>query len=48
MKISTEIDPYNAFAKYCDDNTVVFINTTDINQQGLANKSCDPRRITSF
>ncbi|MFV8269308.1 SGNH/GDSL hydrolase family protein [Flavobacterium sp. GT2N3] len=38
--ISTEIDLYNAFAKkYCDDNTIVFINITDITRQGLTNKN---------
>ncbi|MFV8336132.1 SGNH/GDSL hydrolase family protein [Flavobacterium sp. RSP29] len=38
--ISTAIDQYNAFAKkYCDDNAIVFINTTGITRQGLTNKN---------
>ena len=37
-RISTEIDGYNAFAKkYCMDNTIEFINITDITRQGLTN-----------
>ncbi|MBP2283443.1 lysophospholipase L1-like esterase [Flavobacterium sp. CG_23.5] len=37
-RISTEIDAYNAFAKkYCNDNSIEFINITDITRQGLAN-----------
>ena len=37
-KISMEIDGYNAFAKkYCADNTIEFINITDITRQGLTN-----------
>ena len=37
-RISTEIDAYNAFAKkYCMDNTIEFINITDITRQGLTN-----------
>jgi acyl-CoA thioesterase-1 len=37
-RISTEIDAYNAFAKkYCMDNTIEFINITDITRQGLKN-----------
>lgn len=38
--ISTAIDQYNTFAKkYCDDNTILFINITDITRQGLNNKN---------
>ncbi len=38
--ISTAIDQYNTFAKkYCDDNTILFINITDITRQGLTNKN---------
>ncbi|MDI5889380.1 MULTISPECIES: SGNH/GDSL hydrolase family protein [Flavobacterium] len=38
--ISTAIDQYNTFAKkYCDDNTILFINITDITRQGLINKN---------
>ncbi|MGA9637557.1 SGNH/GDSL hydrolase family protein, partial [Flavobacterium sp.] len=34
--ISTEIDQYNAFAKkYCEDNGILFVNITDITQNGL-------------
>jgi acyl-CoA thioesterase I len=34
--ISTEIDRYNAFAKsYCEANSILFINITDITRQGL-------------
>lgn len=37
-RISMEIDAYNAFAKkYCIDNTIEFINITDITRQGLIN-----------
>ncbi|MNQ56939.1 GDSL-like Lipase/Acylhydrolase [compost metagenome] len=37
-KISLEIDQYNAYAKkYCEDNTIQFINITDITRQGLNN-----------
>jgi acyl-CoA thioesterase-1 len=37
-RISVEIDAYNAFAKkYCADNTIEFINITDITRQGLQN-----------
>jgi acyl-CoA thioesterase-1 len=37
-RISIEIDTYNAFAKkYCMDNTIEFINITDITRQGLTN-----------
>lgn len=37
-KISAEIDQYNAFAKkYCVDNTIEFINITDITREGLTN-----------
>lgn len=37
-RISMEIDAYNAFAKkYCTDNTIEFINITDITRQGLIN-----------
>ena len=37
-RISTEIDAYNALAKkYCMDNTIEFINITDITRQGLKN-----------
>ncbi|TDE31347.1 SGNH/GDSL hydrolase family protein [Flavobacterium ranwuense] len=36
--ISMEIDNYNAFAKkYCTDNTIEFVNITDITRQGLTN-----------
>jgi lysophospholipase L1-like esterase len=36
--ISMEIDRYNTFAKkYCIDNTIEFINITDITRQGLTN-----------
>ncbi|MFV8464077.1 SGNH/GDSL hydrolase family protein [Flavobacterium sp. LB1P62] len=39
-KISMEIDAYNAFAKkYCTDNTIEFINITDITRQGLTNSN---------
>lgn len=38
MKISTEIDNYNAFAKkYCEENSIEFINITDITRKGLTN-----------
>lgn len=38
--ISKEIDQYNTFAKkYCDDNTIAFVNITDITRQGLTNKN---------
>ncbi|MFA9190501.1 SGNH/GDSL hydrolase family protein [Flavobacterium sp. FZUC8N2.13] len=34
--ISIEIDRYNAFAKsYCEANSILFINITDITRQGL-------------
>lgn len=34
--ISTEIDNYNAFAKkYCEENSIIFINITDITRRGL-------------
>ncbi|MFE3867531.1 SGNH/GDSL hydrolase family protein [Flavobacterium sp. LS2P90] len=37
-RISLEIDGYNAFAKkYCIDNTIEFIDITDISRQGLTN-----------
>jgi lysophospholipase L1-like esterase len=37
-KISMEIDAYNAFAKkYCTDNTIEFIDITDITRQALTN-----------
>ncbi|MEZ7505734.1 SGNH/GDSL hydrolase family protein [Flavobacterium sp. Arc2] len=37
--ISSEIDTYNAFAKkYCDENSIRFINITDITRKGLTNK----------
>jgi acyl-CoA thioesterase-1 len=37
-RISMEIDAYNTFAKkYCIDNTIEFINITDITRQGLTN-----------
>ena len=39
-KISTELDHYNAFAKkYCEDNSIIFINITDITRQGITNKN---------
>lgn len=39
-RISMEIDAYNAFAKkYCTDNTIEFINITDITRQGLINSN---------
>lgn len=39
-KIWTELDHYNAFAKkYCEDNSIIFINITDITRQGITNKS---------
>lgn len=38
LRISIEIDRYNAFAKkYCTDNTIEFTNITDITRQGLTN-----------
>lgn len=38
MKISTEIDNYNTFAKkYCLDNNIEFISITDISRLGLSN-----------
>ncbi|WP_232227150.1 SGNH/GDSL hydrolase family protein [Flavobacterium commune] len=38
--ISTEIDSYNAFAKsYCETNSILFINITDITRQGLSNSN---------
>ncbi|MFE3847196.1 GDSL-type esterase/lipase family protein [Flavobacterium sp. LB3P45] len=38
LRISIEIDGYNAFAKkYCTDNTIEFTNITDITRQGLTN-----------
>lgn len=37
-RISKEIDEYNAFAKkYCNDNTIEFIDITDITRKGLTN-----------
>jgi acyl-CoA thioesterase-1 len=37
-RISKEIDAYNAFAKkYCMDNTIEFIDITNITRQGLTN-----------
>lgn len=40
LKISTEIDKYNAFAqKYCSDNNIEFIPITEITRQGLLNPS---------
>jgi lysophospholipase L1-like esterase len=37
-KISMEIDGYNAFAKkYCSDNTIEFLNITEITRKGLTN-----------
>ncbi len=36
--ISTQIDQYNNFAKkYCEDNSIVFIDITDITRNGLNN-----------
>jgi len=36
LKISTEIDRYNNFAKsYCETNSITYINITDITRQGL-------------
>lgn len=36
--ISTQIDTYNTFAKeYCLANNIVFVNITDITQQGIEN-----------
>lgn len=36
--ISSDLEKYNAFAKnYCMDNSIEFINITDITQQGLEN-----------
>lgn len=36
VRISTEIDNYNAFAKnYCLENNIEFINITDITREGL-------------
>ena len=50
--ISLGVAKYNSFAKkYCDDNNILFINITDITQQGLIqpNLVCDdqlhPSRI---
>ncbi|SEA11829.1 Lysophospholipase L1 [Flavobacterium gillisiae] len=38
--ISLEIDAYNAFAKkYCEENSIRFINITDITRKGLTNKN---------
>lgn len=34
--ISSEIDAYNAFAKkYCEDNSILFVDITDITRNGL-------------
>lgn len=38
VKISAEIDNYNAFAKkYCEEYNIAFINITDITRKGLTN-----------
>ena len=36
--MSSDLEKYNTFAKnYCMDNSIDFINITDITQQGLEN-----------
>ncbi|PVX46201.1 lysophospholipase L1-like esterase [Flavobacterium sp. 103] len=39
-RVSTEIDQYNSYAQnYCAENSIIFVNITDITRQGLSNPS---------